>query len=481
MELIDRISWLIRLRWLAVVGVVATVELARRIFPVHLALAPIYAVVAAIAAYNLVLTWLARRLRPFPAGSELRLSGIVAQILTPRALRGMEGEREAARAALFVALQIGLDLGALALLVHFAGGLENPFIFFFIFHTVISSIILSRRATYLQATLAFLLLLLIGVGECTGILTHYPLDGVWRRDAHADPLLVGAQLLVLGITLYLAAFMGSTIAAHMRERERHGALLAAEVARKARLLEEAYERLAELEKAKSQYMRKVSHELRGPLGTIETALKVVLAGTAGDSPATVQDLLGRAARRAGELAEMVEELRVLSRAREARLAAEMSEFDATELVTDVVTELREAAERGGLELTLESPGEPVTICADLAGLRQVIDNLVSNAIRYTPPGGRVEVTLARTADSLRLEVRDTGIGIPAADLPHVFEEFYRAPNARAHTTGGTGLGLAIVGAVVRQHGGTVNVESAPDEGTRVTVALPIPSRACPNL
>jgi signal transduction histidine kinase len=178
---------------------------------------------------------------------------------------------------------------------------------------------------------------------------------------------------------------------------------------------------------------------------------------------------------------MVEELRVLSRAREARLAAEMSEFDATELVTDVVTELREAAERGGLELTLESPGEPVTICADLAGLRQVIDNLVSNAIRYTPPGGRVEVTLARTADSLRLEVRDTGIGIPAADLPHVFEEFYRAPNARAHTTGGTGLGLAIVGAVVRQHGGTVNVESAPDEGTRVTVALPIPSRACPNL
>jgi signal transduction histidine kinase len=150
---------------------------------------------------------------------------------------------------------------------------------------VISSIILSRRATYLQATLAFLLLSLVGVGECSGILRHYPLNGVWRPDAHADPLLVGAQLLVLGVTLYLAAFMGSTIAAHLRERERRSALLAADVARKAQLLEEAYERLAELEKAKSQYMRKVSHELRGPLGTIETALKVVLAGTAGEPPA----------------------------------------------------------------------------------------------------------------------------------------------------------------------------------------------------
>ena len=471
-ELIDRISWLIRLRWLAVVGVVATVELSRQVFPVRLALTQLYAVVAAIAGYNLVLTWLARRLRPFHAGSELRLSGIVAQILTPRALRGMERESEAARAALFVALQIGLDLGALALLVHFAGGLENPFIFFFIFHTVISSIILSRRATYLQATLAFLLLSLVGIGECVGILRHYPLNGVWRPEAHADPLLVGAQLLVLGITLFLAAYMGSTIAAHMREGERQGALLAAEVARKAGLLGEAYERLAEIEKVKSQYMRKVSHELRGPLGTIETALKVVLAGTVGEFPATAQDLLARAARRAGELAEMIDELRILSRAREARLAAEMSRFDVNELAAEVVEELREAAGGGGLELTLQSPGEAVTICADVAGVRQVVRNLVSNAIRYSPAGGRVEVILARSVDSLRIEVRDTGIGIPPGDLPHVFEEFYRAPNARARTSGGTGLGLAIVKAVVQQHGGTVEVESQPGRGTRLVVTFP---------
>jgi signal transduction histidine kinase len=155
----------------------------------------------------------------------------------------------------------------------------------------------------------------------------------------------------------------------------------------------------------------------------------------------------------------------------------MSEFDATELVTEVVEELREAAGRGGLDLSLESPGEPVRVCADLAGLRQVVGNLVSNAIRYTPAGGRVEVILAPAADSLRLEVRDTGIGIPVGDLPHVFEEFYRAPNARAHSTVGTGLGLAIVGAVVRQHDGTVSVESEPGCGTRVTVTLPISAEA----
>jgi len=98
---------------------------------------------------------------------------------------------------------------------------------------------------------------------------------------------------------------------------------------------------------------------------------------------------------------------------------------------------------------------------------------VSNAVRYTPRGGSVAVRLQRTDSALRLEVEDTGIGIPKDDLPRIFEEFFRSANARSHTSDGTGLGLSIVKAVAEQHGGSVSVESEQGKGTRFTVDLPL--------
>ena len=101
---------------------------------------------------------------------------------------------------------------------------------------------------------------------------------------------------------------------------------------------------------------------------------------------------------------------------------------------------------------------------------------MSNAVRYTPHGGSVAVRLQRTDSALRLEVEDTGIGIPKDDLPRIFEEFFRSANARGHTSDGTGLGLSIVKAVAEQRGGTVSAESEPGRGTRVTVDLPLKER-----
>ena len=105
-------------------------------------------------------------------------------------------------------------------------------------------------------------------------------------------------------------------------------------------------------------------------------------------------------------------------------------------------------------------------------MQQLIGNLVSNAIRYTPRGGRVTIRVRKTGEKLRIEVADTGIGIPSADLERVFDEFYRSANAREHTGDGTGLGLSIVKAVAEQHGGAVSVASAVGQGTTFTVELP---------
>jgi signal transduction histidine kinase len=312
----------------------------------------------------------------------------------------------------------------------------------------------------------------VGLGECFGALPHYPLGGVWREGAYADPRLVAAELTVLGVTLYLTAYMASTIAVRLRTRVRDTVLLSRAVAAQAAELDAAYRKLQAVESAKSQYMRKVSHELRGPLGTIQVALKVALQRSAAAVDPESRDLLERAERRAGELAEVTGDLLALSRAREGRLAAERSEVDLAAVVREQLDEAMADAERAGVTVTGETSAASAVVRGDRRDLGQLCRNLLSNAIRYTAPGGRVTVRLDREDDRIRLQVEDTGIGIPEAELPRVFEEFYRAANARDRVPTGTGLGLAIVRSVAEQHGGTVEVASEAGRGTRFTVELP---------
>ena len=451
-ELVERIDWLIRLRWVATLGVVVTLESVHRFLGVRLALRQLFLVTAALALYNLALFFVAR------------------------SLRRVRGEGEARQAAALANVQISLDLVALAALLHFSGGLENPFTYYFVFHMIIASILLSRRATYFQATLAICLMSGVGLVEYLGVLRHYPLAGLWREGAYQNATFVGAQLFVLGTTLYLSVFMAGSISARLRRREQEIVLLSEDVARKAAMLEAAYDKLSETERAKSQYMRKVSHELRGPLGTIQTALKAVLDGLAGEMPERSRGLIRRAERRAGELAQVTQDLLVLSRAREAKLDAQMSAVKPGEIAAGVVEELRSAAERAGVALSEDIAPDLGEIHGEPTGLQQMIGNLVSNAIRYTPRGGKVFVRLGKSSDRLRLEVQDTGIGIPEEDRDRIFDEFYRAANARQYASDGTGLGLSIVKAVVEQHGGSVSVESKVGQGTRFTVDLPL-SRA----
>lgn len=472
-ELIERIGWLIRLRWVAVVGVALFLEVARRVFVVRLPLGSLYASLAALAIYNLVLTLVFRRFGERPSSGVVQSRGVLRWFLLPAPLESLGHDREALRAAVFANVQITVDLVLLAVILHFAGGIENPFLLFFVFHVIIASILLSRQATYAHATLGLVLISTVALGECWGALAHYPLGGAWRPDAYLDPVLVGAQLSVLGATLYLAAYMGSTIASHLRRREREVVLLSGDLQREAEKLAAAYEQVSRTERAKSQYMRKVAHELRGPLGTIQTALKVLLQGLVGELPDGARDLVARSERRAGELAELTHSLLVLSRAREAAVGGEAAEVELGEFVAGAVAEAQDEAERTGVSLTVARPPEPLLMRGDREGLLQLVGNLVGNALHYTPRGGRVTVSLARAGERARLQVEDSGIGIPAADLPRIFDEFFRASNARERRTDGTGLGLAIVNAVAVQHGGSVHVESEVGRGTRFTVELPL--------
>jgi len=523
-ELLERIRWLIALRWLAVAAVTASVEVARRSLGITVAPVPIWCVMGALALYNLLLTvvsphvvapraaeagawrapglrvlaavalapaqlprpWLAirrlaRTLSPPDAvhglpGGRPPSGGELADLLVPRELWGLDPDRVVGRAATLASAQITVDLVAVAALVHFSGGVENPFIFYSVFHVVIASILLSRPATFLKAGLGLALISGVGIGEWLGVLRHVPLGLLPAEGAYARGPFVFAQLFVLGSTLFLTAYIASAISAHQRSYERETVQLSADVRRKNELLGAAYKRIRSAERAKSQYMRKVAHELKEPLAAIQMLLRTVQDGFAGEFPERSRHFLERAERRARELASLTQDLLTLSRAREGRAAAEVTEIRPDELVGSVVGAMREAAERAGVAVAADVAPGLGTLEGDASALHHMLGNLVSNAIRYTPPGGSVTVALRDGGGTLHIEVADTGIGIPPDDLGRVFEEFYRSPNARAHSGDGTGLGLSIVKAVAEQHGGTVSVDSTVGRGTRFTVELPFRSR-----
>jgi len=243
-----------------------------------------------------------------------------------------------------------------------------------------------------------------------------------------------------------------------------------EVGRLAATFDQMLDRLERAFAQQRRFAADASHELRTPLTIIKGDLDVVRRRPR--SPAEYEAAIDRVDEEVTRLGALMEDLLTLARADsgQAELAREFVYLDA--LVDDVVARLRRLAEAGGLALETRLARD-VAVVGDTARLRQMVLNLVSNAVKYTPAEGRVRVTLTGQDGWARLEVADTGIGIALADLPHVFDRFFRADEARARTEGGTGLGLAIARWTVEAHGGRLTVASRPGEGSVFTVLLPL--------
>jgi two-component system sensor histidine kinase BaeS len=173
----------------------------------------------------------------------------------------------------------------------------------------------------------------------------------------------------------------------------------------------------------------------------------------------------------------VNDLHVLSLAESGRLSLERKPLDLTVHLERIVDDVKYEAEENGLEICLHTISRPVIVMADARRITQVLINLLTNAIRYTPRGGKITVEIEdrvvdRSVFFACVSVIDTGIGIPTEELPHLFDRFYRVDEARSRHTGGTGLGLSIAHHFVKAHGGFIRVASQPDEGTMFTVFLP---------
>jgi heavy metal sensor kinase len=230
--------------------------------------------------------------------------------------------------------------------------------------------------------------------------------------------------------------------------------------------------IARLERSFAEVRRftaDASHELRTPLTSIRAETEVALGNrlTAED----YQELLRSILEECERLTRLTDQLLTLCREDAGTKRPPGEPVDLGRLVGDVVETIRPLAEAKQLQLGSSRNGL-LTIRGDEARLRQVFYNLLDNAIKYTPPGGRITVQLDQGEGAAVVRVCDTGIGIPPDHLPHVFDRFYRVDRSRSREQGGTGLGLSIAQSIVAAHGGTIHLDSAPGQGTTCTVILP---------
>jgi len=226
------------------------------------------------------------------------------------------------------------------------------------------------------------------------------------------------------------------------------------------------------EQVRREMTADIAHELRTPLSVIQGNLEAVLDGVYPPDAEHIQPALDQAQL----LARLVEDLRTLALAEGGQLSLNLQPTHAAELVKRIATSFEPKAAEKRVTLLASMPPALPPVRADSQRIAQVLTNLLGNALRYTPEGGRVELELRTEQLSVLVAVKDTGSGIAAEDLPHVFDRFYRADKSRSrdpHSGEGSGLGLAIARSIVQAHGGRIWAESKIGEGTTVTFTLPV--------
>lgn len=228
-----------------------------------------------------------------------------------------------------------------------------------------------------------------------------------------------------------------------------------------------------LDDARREFVANVSHELRTPLTNIRSYTETLL-DAAGDIPLeTEKQFLGVISSESERMARIVTDLLTLSKLDYGRMELRMTRFSLSDLLKKVANAMHLTIQDSGHEMAVEAPDDLPQIVGDRERIEQVVVNILSNAVKYTPSGGHIRLAACALAGNrVRITVEDDGVGIPAADVPRLFERFYRVDKARSRAAGGTGLGLAIAKEIVEQHEGKIALASEYGKGTTVTITLP---------
>lgn len=228
-----------------------------------------------------------------------------------------------------------------------------------------------------------------------------------------------------------------------------------------------------MDKLKSDFFSMVSHELKSPLSSLLMQISVVLDGLAGELNPKQSDLLGKAKEKTKGMITLVNDILDYRRIQEGKSIQKIETLDFAEILQRSIELMHLSAEEKGLRLTCEIEEALPSFNGDRGGMEAIFINLISNAIKYTPKGGHVNVTLNKVGKHIRFKVVDNGIGIPPEDIDRIFEKFYRIKTEQTRSIAGSGLGLSIVKGIVDAHNSAIHVESEVGKGTTFVVSLPV--------
>lgn len=442
---IGRARWLSGLRWSALTLIALAILLGDHLMDTVLPTRAIRAVLVAILLYNGLFWWLTKW---------LTRRGVAVRTLTA-----------------LLRAQILCDLVALTVLLHFSGGIENPFSVYYLLIIAMGSILLTRRDSYMLAILASLLWAGLLLLEAEGIVPHYNLRGFRLPVRYREWDHIIAEILVLSSAAFFISYLASTLTQRLRENERQlqEANLACEL--RAEELAQLNLRLQELDRSRIMFIRLVTHELRAPVAAIQSYLRLILEGYVPQE--RLLEIVAKAEQRANDQLDLISDLLDLVRLREPEREETFEPCDLASVLEDVLDLMQARIQDKQLQVQVEVEPDLPHAEARAEHAKQIWTNLVSNAIKYTPEGGKVRIALRREGDMLRGVVEDTGIGIAPEDQERIFEQFYRTERAKSMSRQGTGLGLSIVRGLVERYGGEITVSSVVDQGTTFTFSLPI--------
>jgi len=363
----------------------------------------------------------------------------------------------------FTYIQAALDYMAMFFLTHYTGGITSPLLVFFIFHIILTSILLKKGFAWVLATMASVGMSIMAFLEYFGLI---PQNAVYFRgmELWSPPQsFIHTFIFIIFFTagVFITAFLTTSIMEVLREKVIN--------------LSKSHEMIEAINELRDRFMMKVAHNLKEPLAATTSILEVLSREYMGKLNDRQKEYVNRIDVRLKTMISMINELLTLARTRTGTQTLKFEPVDLCELVQRVFRFYAERAKSKGLEYLLDVPGNIVLVEGDKDMLEEMVENLVSNAIKYTEIG-IVDVKLnARSFSQAVLQVKDSGIGIPKKDLSLLFTDFFRAQNAKKMHAYGTGLGLALVKQCVEQHGGSIDVKSEEGEGSIFTVKLPIKS------
>lgn len=422
----ERLLWLSNLRWISVISLLLCVPIAKEMFKFQIGFNEITNIAVILSAFNFFYFFIAKY---YPFKNEYQ---------------------ELA----FLELQILVDLVIISFVVHFSGGITNPFFFLYLVQVILSGIIFpGKLLPYFNAIFAAMLLTFWTIIEHLVLVERYLL--------YKEPniALIITSLLSFYITNFAGIYIINNFMSGYRELKR--------------IIDQKNSQLQKVIKDRSRTFRFAAHELKSPMIAIQSTLEVVKSLFSDELRPEVKDMVLKAERRSSQVIDMIKEIIDVTQYNLGMEKPFFEEVDFDNWLSKTINNHIEYANKKNIELTYNHLPFPFIIKIDIYGLEKVVGNLVSNALRYTPIGGKVIVEPFVHDYKFGFTVKDTGIGIPKEDLEKIFEEFYRSKNAREAEQIGTGLGLNLVKEIVQHYKGKISVKSEIGKGSEFVVEFPI--------